>query len=300
MSHSHVRAFASIILAGSLLASGHAAHADGLTPQDGRVDNGIDVFMSAPSVQGSFVSGGVLENFNLGCNSAWAMGTMVGTCEGVDADDYGGAAVETGTPSLGGVGSPYARVASQDTITVTLTEDARYLGFWWTGGDDGNTFRFFSEGNLVAEYTTATVLEQLQGDSVTAVSGVSYLSEDYMTNPVPEEDTGEPYVYLHVFAKGDFTFDSFTFTHFRDQGWFEFDNVVTSNNTATPTDSLVYVSSYGDRIADPSGEGNDENDEPGSGELANTGFDTGFAGVIAATTIVGGIALLRIRRRSVR
>jgi hypothetical protein len=284
----------SFLLAGLLLTGATPAHAVGLTPQDGQVDNGIDVYMSAPNVQGSFVSGGVIENFNLGCGSSWAMGTMEGPCEGVDADDYGGASIETGTPTLGGVGTPYGRVVSGDTIEVTLTNPARYLGFWWTGGDGGNTFRFFSEGDLIAEYTTATVLEALGDDSVMATNGTSYLSEDYMTNPVNDEDTGEPYVYLHVVAKGDFTFDSFTFTHNRDEGFFEFDNVVTSVNSVTPTKNLVYVSSYGDRIADETGGGGGDSS---SNTLAATGFDTAPVGYAAIVVTLVGATLVALRRR---
>lgn len=295
MRHPTVRRFGALLLAGLLLSAGTPAHAAGLTPQDGKVDNGIDVYMSAPNVQGSFVSGGVIENFDLGCGSSWAMGTMVGPCFGVDADAYGGASTEVGAPTIGGVGTPYGRIEAGDSIEITLTSPARYLGFWWTGGDDGNTFRFFSAGELIAEYTTATILGELGDDSVTAASGASYLSSDFMINPVIEENTGEPYVYLHVLAKGDFTFDSFTFTHNRNQGYFEFDNLVTSVNTVTPTESLVYVSSYGDRIADVPGGGG--NGEESSNELAATGFDPAPVGSAAIILTLAGATLVALRRR---
>lgn len=296
MRHHTLRPVSALLLAGLLLSAGASAHAVGLTPQDGKVDNGIDVYMSAPNVQGSFVSGGVIENFNLGCGSNWAMGTMEGPCFGVDADDYGGASTELGVPTTGGVGTPYGRIEAGDSIEVTLTTPARYLGFWWTGGDDGNTFRFFSAGELIAEYTTATILEELGDDSVTATNGTSYLSEDFMTNPVNDEDTGEPYVYLHVLAKGDFTFDSFTFTHNRDQGYFEFDNLVTSVNTVTPTMNLVYVSSYGDRIADETDDGGG-GEESSANALAATGFDPAPVGSAAIILSLVGVTLVALRRR---
>ena len=274
------------------------AHAVALAPQDGQVDNGIDVYMSAPTVQGSFVSGGVLENFDLGCGASWAMGSMSGPCEGVPADSYGGASTESGTPTTSGTGTPYGRVAPGDTVTITLSSPARYLGFWWTGGDPGNTFRFYSGGDLIAEYTTATVVEILTQSSLTAENGETYLSNDYMSNPVSGDPTGEPYVYLHILAKGDFTFDSFTFTHNREVGFFEFDNVVTNTSAVTGTDDLVYVSSYGDRVADSSsGGGPGGGDGSSSESLAATGFDALATIAVGLVVALGGATLQLTRRR---
>jgi hypothetical protein len=267
-----------------------------LAPQDGQVDNGIDVYMSAPTVQGSFISGGTLEDFDLGCDSSWAMGTMSGPCTGVDADDYGGASTESGTPTTGGTGSPYGRVSSGDTITVTLTTPTKYLGFWWTGGDPGNVFRFYSEGEVIAEYTTAAVVDILTQSSLTAQNGSTYQSDSYMYNPVNSEQTNEPYVYLHIVAKGDFTFDTFTFTHEREVGYFEFDNVVTTTVGVSPASSLVYVSSYGDRIADNNDGGGGDGEESTTSTLASTGFDVMPVGVGAVIFALSGVALSAIRR----
>lgn len=298
MKHTFVRRLG--VFAASLTLMGVALPAQALVlaPQDGQVDNGIDVYMSAPTVQGSFVSGGVLEDFDLGCGSSWAMGSMAGPCAGVPADDYGGASTETGSPTTGGTGSPYGRVASGDTITVTLTTPASYLGFWWTGGDPGNVFRFYSEGELIAEYTTAAVVDILTQSNLTSENGDTYESDSYMSNPVSAAQTDEPYVYLHILAKGDFTFDTFTFTHEREVGYFEFDNVVTNTVEVTARDDLVYVSSYGDRVVDESDGGGNTN-EPQSRELADTGFDAGVAGLTAVATLVTGIAVLWVRRRRV-
>ncbi len=294
------RSFGTLATVSTLLSLSLPAQALVLAPQDGQVDNGIDVYMSAPSVQGSFVSGGVLEDFDLGCGSAWAMGTMVGPCASVPADAYGGASTEGGTPTTGGTGSPYGRVASGDTITITLTTPASYLGFWWTGGDPGNVFRFYSQGDMIAEYTTAAVVEILTQSSLTSENGDVYQSDAYMSNPVSADQTDEPYVYLHILAKGDFTFDTFTFTHEREVGYFEFDNVVTNTVEVTPTNDLVYVSSYGDRVADEtSGGGGDGGEGEGSSpnSLASTGFDPLGLAAPSLALIIGGAALIAVRRR---
>lgn len=298
MRHNFFRGFAVLAASVSLFGFGLPAHAVVLAPQDGQVDNGIDVYMSAPTVQGSFVSGGQLEDFDLGCGNNWTMGTMSGLCTGMNADDYGGASTESGTPTTGGTGTPYGRVASGDTITITLSSPASYLGFWWTGGDPGNVFRFYSQGDLIAEYTTAAVVDILTQPNLTSEDGTSYLSDNYMYNPVNAEQTNEPYVYLHIVAKGDFTFDTFTFTHEREVGYFEFDNVVTNTAEVTPTDDLVYVSSYGDRVADVTGGGDGgSGEESSTSSLASTGFDVVPVGTVAAIVALGGIALVVWRRR---
>jgi hypothetical protein len=295
--HNFFRGLGALAAASALLSLSLPAHALVLTPQDGQVDNGIDVYMSAPTVQGSFVSGGVTEDFDLGCGSTWAMGAMVGPCDGIPADAYGGASTEAGTPTTGGAGSPYGRVASGDTITITLTTPASYLGFWWTGGDPGNVFRFYSQGDMIAEYTTAAVVDILTQSSLTTEDGDVYQSDAYMSNPVSADQTDEPYVYLHILAKGDFTFDTFTFTHEREVGYFEFDNVVTNTVEVTPTNDLVYVSSYGDRVADETsgGGGGGEGSSPNS--LASTGFEPLGLAAPSLALIVGGAALIAVRRR---
>jgi hypothetical protein len=116
-----------------------------------------------------------------------------------------------------------------------------------------------------------------------------------MSNPVSADQTDEPYVYLHIIAKGDFTFDTFTFTHEREVGYFEFDNVVTNTVEVTPTNDLVYVSSYGDRIADETG-GGDGDSSPNT--LAATGIDAALVGSAGIVVTLVGAMMVTLRRRS--
>ncbi len=67
----------------------------------------------------------------------------------------------------------------------------------------------------------------------------------------------------------------------------------------TPTRDLVYVSSYGDRVADvPDGGGGGE--ESSTGALAPTGFDPLALAAVAVVLTLSGVALVAMRRRTTR
>lgn len=94
----------------------------------------------------------------------------VGTFDAIyvkSADQYGGA-VDPGYAN----GSPYAVQSSSiggsskvPTTTLTLNEAHAYFGLWWSAGDATNVLGFYNGNTLVAQFTTASLLNELASDS---------------------------------------------------------------------------------------------------------------------------------------
>lgn len=125
-------------------------------------------------------------------------------------DQYGGDGATTPSkyivqsvrPDLGGV--------TQNTLN--LAEDSAYFGLWWSAGDGNNQMTFRLNGEIVAQFTTASLL------------GV--LPAEYYGNPRSEQNTGEAYAFLNFFGQDGTTWDSISFTNVASTG-FESDNWTT-------------------------------------------------------------------------
>ena len=50
---------------------------------------------------------------------------------------------------------------SRPTTTLTLNTPSSYFGLWWSAGDATNRLQFFNGSDLVADFTTATLLTVL-------------------------------------------------------------------------------------------------------------------------------------------
>jgi len=134
-------------------------------------------------------------------------------------DQYGGATDGThpgGTQySVQGVGSGVTMT------TLSLTTDSSYFGFWWSAGDASNVLRFYNDGQLVQEFTTASLL--------------SVLPDDYFGNPRNRSlNTGEPYAFINFFGDAHTSWDSITLTNLGNTG-FESDNYTTRVAAWNPT-----------------------------------------------------------------
>ena len=218
----------------------------------------ISVYYDAPYVQGSYTtsSGGVQEDFNgtVGsCPSALAVGTLTGSCD-VDAmGPYGGASTTGSAPTVQGTGSNYATtINSVNSMTITLANASKYFGLWWSAGSDGNTIKFYNNNELLITLTTATIISQF-GDApspwpgastFTALNGASYKKGNYFGNPRGYDNppsrastitSTEPFVYLHLFAGGNLSFNKVVLSG---QG-FEFDNLAVSAGPQTVDQRLV-------------------------------------------------------------
>jgi hypothetical protein len=251
----------------------------------------VGLYLSAPMVQGSSVSGASLETFNnlttgacptsvsgvsnmtfrnngvlktspsdveLICKvESWT--TATGDRNTGSGTIYGGASAETATPSFGGTGTKYMGVpfynsGGERSITFELPAAAKYVGFWWSGGNDGNLVRFYNGNTLVATVDSLDIQNKLGSPftgSVQSLGGTSYVKDRYYGNPVYFSDlTTKPtnssfasyandfiFTYLNLYVEGSL---NITKVEFAGRG-FEFDNLAFATVQQTPDDSMVKV-----------------------------------------------------------
>lgn len=221
----------------------------------------ISVYYDAPFVQGSYTtgSGGVQETFDSAssgatCPNTLSVGTMTGACRVDPVGQYGGAATPAGsTAAVGGSGSNYATTVSGNAMTLTLASASKYFGLWWSAGSNGNTVQFYSGNELLITLTTQTIINQFGtvpnpwpgSNTFTAINGQTYSKGWYFGNPRGYSSTtpnsassitpNEPFVYLHLFAGGNLSFDKVVLSG----GGFEFDNLAVSTQPQNVDQRLV-------------------------------------------------------------
>lgn len=169
----------------------------------------LKLYLSPPGAQATAVAGAATENFDnlalggLGCPKTLAVGNcLAGSGGSVKVpDQYGGA----------GASGKYLAVASGSPVTIDqLSNPTRYLGFWWSAGNGGNTITFYDQAdNVLATFTTATLTTLLGSStstgSITAIDGNSYPKSSYWGNPnsaYAGQGTGEPYAYINLVLSG--------------------------------------------------------------------------------------------------
>lgn len=233
----------------------------------------LSLYLDAPFVQGSYVTTGrASESFDSlsagACPASIGVGAFSGLrCQVEDAGDYGGAQVLATNDTPTTTGSPVGKYASTDSrgMTITFGADQRYLGMWWSAGSDGNTLKFYQDSTLLLETTTAAIMTKVGtnpstnwstwntdpsktvtsiGPSPTSFPQVRYFGNPRgyaSTNPSSESSVvpGEPFVYLHLIAGGNFSFNK---VEFSGTSGFEFDNLVVSSVAQTALPRLVLVS----------------------------------------------------------
>lgn len=166
-------------------------------------------------------------------NYQWvADGTTIGSYNNIyarTADNFGGSI----DPTSGGARSNYVTVnptsnlGALTTSTLTLNQDQRYFGLWWSAGDTNNRLQFLdANDNVVGTFLSRDVTAAIQRLSPAVQSS-------YAGNPTqsPKQNTGEYYAYLNFFATDDTTFRKVVFSNASRTG-FESDNhaVATSYN----------------------------------------------------------------------
>lgn len=221
----------------------------------------LGVYYDAPFVQGSYTtsSGGVQETFDSAttgatCPSSLTIGTMAGACRVDPVGPYGGAATPAGsTVAVGGSGSNYATTVSGGSMTLTLSTPAKYFGLWWSAGSPSNTVQFYNGNELLITLTTQTIMSQFGtapspwpgNNTFTAIDSTTYNKGWYFGNPRGYSSTspssastttsGEPFVYLHLFANGNLSFDKVVLSG----NGFEFDNLAVATTPQTVNPRLV-------------------------------------------------------------
>ena len=269
-----------------------ATLAVGVAPAHATTSGGIALYLSAPLVQGAEIDSEetLTENFNgLGgspelegstCPTTLAIGTVstapsTAACQYRTPGIYGGAAATTSSPVFGGDGSNYFGTDGNPSSAITFTFPAgvKYVGFWWSGGNQGNVVTFYNGPTEVASLDSLALQELLGAappsdwpsgnGSVTSIGGTAYPQGHYFGNPrgyteyppqsqslqLTQGEVGNPYygpytehrgviyAYLNLFLTGGQTATSVKFSG----NGFEFDNLTTSTLDQTPATSLVFA-----------------------------------------------------------
>jgi hypothetical protein len=201
----------------------------------------VDFYLSAPGVQTSFAQGNAgtaTEDFN-----NLSIGGKAGPGALSVGNYTGGFLIYAGDQWGGANGSRYVKDPSD--FDIRFTTAARYVGFWWSAGNAGNTVNLYSGGAMVAEFNSSYLSTYLNNGSgtVTALDGTIYDTSSYYGNPnesTPGGHSGEPFGYINLFARdGAGIFDRVVF---RNVG-FEFDNITASSSTEYPLNSIVGIGS---------------------------------------------------------
>jgi hypothetical protein len=207
----------------------------------------LNVYISSPGTQSTFVSGATTETFdeldagNRSVDYYSAIGTYNLTDSArfnvQDANQYGGAD-ETKYMAFG------AQSSSAGVIDLDLNGVYSYFGFWWSAGDVNNGLSFYYNEQLLARFTTADITQLLApatGPNVTAVNGTSYAKSAYFGNPNSGANGGEAYAYVHVIANGTL-FNRILFDNSGTTGTgFESDNHSVVAGHVTPDGESVLV-----------------------------------------------------------
>jgi hypothetical protein len=235
------------------------------------------VYMDAPYVQGSYIasqypgstSTDTYDNIsqdNNDCPSTGNVGSYsfaAGTCKVLtSAHDsnhyvYGGALTTTETPTTSGTQSPSVGIYGSTGTTITLASSANYLGMWWSAGSLQNQIQFYQNSALVLTLSVDDICAMVRASgsctapsdnsTITAIdSSTTYLKRNYYGHPLNQSwDSSEPFVYIHVFAQNNITFNKIKITASSSYG-FEMDNLSVGNiNQPNIKSSLIAVKSYG-------------------------------------------------------
>lgn len=154
-----------------------------------------------------------METFNtetIGTKTAgnWAVGSYLvngsSTTNVSGPNIYGGAG--TGS-TMGGGGSNFLNAGTTGSpagVTITLTDPARYVGFWWSAGSGGNNMQLLDQDdNVLVSMDTAGLMAFLNAPAnttMTALDGTTtYARPQYNGNPFTGTPGagGEPFAYLN-------------------------------------------------------------------------------------------------------
>jgi gliding motility-associated-like protein len=183
-----------------------------------------DVYTS--SLQGG--AGSLTESFDnittgsIGSSGNFAIGSYTrtsGTAEVKNSDVWGG------------TGTKYLSIASAGTVSISLTNPSRYVGFWWSAGNVPNDVTIYGTcgGNeiLLGTFNAQTVINLLSGSTIKAINGTTYSTALYKDQP---GQGTEPSAYINLQLDDPNIY--FTRLVFSGSG-FELDNITTSDTWGT-------------------------------------------------------------------
>lgn len=193
------------------------------------------------------------------------------------------------------------------SYSMTVSEDQKYFGFWWSAGDPYNKITFKNDGEEIASFRTSDLVNFInESDTVN--------SNDYKGNPAYSgNDTGhlnEPFAFVNVFFSNDFAYDEVVVATLTEGGSaFESDNhtfsafaqdirgEVIQNDPPIANEDEITTSIYGSVTVDVLANDLDENKET----LTLTNINDAFSGgqaviennkvVYTAGAVPGGFSL---------
>jgi hypothetical protein len=207
----------------------------------------ISVYLSAPDLQSTFVTGATTETWDEA--TAGTYQTYAGTIGNYGVTGQDSFVIQAADQFGGANGSQYMTFGAQsgnaNPVQLTLTSPATYFGFWWSAGDANNGISFYDGSTLVGRFSTSTILSLLQAPSVTAVDGAVYQSSTYFGNPNNGQDGGEHFAYVNFLDTGG-NITSIVFDNSGATGsGFESDNHSVYNGPVTIAPTAVFVSTVG-------------------------------------------------------
>ena len=149
----------------------------------------------------------------------------VGTFDKVNvktADQYGGAPTVS-KPN----GSQYAveGLGIVNTTTLKLNSPSSYFGLYWSAGDAANDLKFYNNGALVADFTTANLMNKLPA---------AYYGNPITTGLNAGKNPNEPYGFINFIGGANTSWDTIVFGNNGGSG-FEADNYTSRVNGWNPT-----------------------------------------------------------------
>lgn len=257
----------------------------------------------------STLSGTKVQTFDslLGHNTnvAWEGVGTFSELNVIQADQYGGAPSKE-SPN----GTPYAveGIGKVSETVLKLDQATSYFGLYWSAGDAANNMKFYSNGELVADFTTKNLM--------------NLLPKTYYGNPIEDgwqsgSNKGEPYGFINFIGDAGTSWDTIVFGNTHGSG-FEADNYTVRTSGWSPLvdgdfpgDPLLYLQSTGgeqtiSQIADTTIKGDKVSltvIDPNSGKLSMVNFAPAAPAapapplpIIAAFAAVIGLKALRTKR----
>jgi uncharacterized repeat protein (TIGR02543 family) len=249
-------------------------------------NDGFGAYFSPPFVQGPPTSANAsVQSFNdqtegdcdiAAINDTSVVGTfsLIGTtadqthpCKILDGatNVWGGANTTTDAPTVNTAGTKYLKAPDcvgtpcSQSLRLDLPTGVKYVGFWWSAGNAGNTVSFFTAASAVtpiATYTTDTLNTTLGTSNpspypgtakVTSIDGTDYLRARYFGRPANVSSltttsisgltNREGHAFISLYTAGNV---AFTKIEFNGAG-FEMDNIAISTNPGPVDNSLVFL-----------------------------------------------------------
>lgn len=209
----------------------------------------LSVYIGAPGESRTSLSGAATETFDelpsgpmsspLDSGIGRYQLSMTSVLSIQDADDFGGANF-----------TKYAAFGAQSNtaapVTLTLTANSNYFGFWWSAGDANNGITLYNDNVLLTRVSASDLTTFLAPNlTITSVNGKkTYDTDDYSGNPNWNRNRpnyGERYAYVHLLTSGA-SFNRVAFDNSGKLGTgFESDNhsVIRLATAVTGTDVFV-------------------------------------------------------------